>query len=242
LFVEVFIVIVVEERKDKLMKPELLYNVKKDIYINIQEDILKGDILDVGLDNYGIIYNLYKLQNKDITVDYIHGKEEKKYIEKECYDSCILLFSLRNIWLKYNKKGLFHDINHFLKEDGFLYIWDIDKSFSKFFNGKIKIVLPESNIKEININDLNIFKDASRESTIKLVEQYFEIIDLKTYDNVYYIKAKKRTKYAEHSNEFPAEVKGSTSNEDTISSNKFKIRSQQFGSKIFKGIHKRFKL
>jgi hypothetical protein len=224
------------------MKFDPLYNVGKDIYIDMQNEVLTGDILDVGLDNYGIIYNLYKLQNKDASLDYIQGREEKRFIDRESYDSCILLFSLSSIWLKLSKKNLFKDISQFLRADGVLYIWDIDKSYSRLFKGTIKVMLPEDNIKEINITDLNVLKDASKESTVKLMEQYFEIIDLKAYDNVYYIKAKKRINYAANYKELPIVTKGNTDYEDNVSSNKFKIRSQQFSSKVFEGLYKRFKL
>jgi hypothetical protein len=224
------------------MKYDPLYNVGRDIYIDMQNEVLTGDILDVGLDNYGIIYNLYKLQNKNANLEYIQGREEKRFIDKESYDSCILLFSLSSIWLKLSKKNLFKDISQFLRADGLLYIWDIDKSYSKLFKGAIKIMLTENNVKEINITDLNVLKDASKESTVKLLEQHFEIIDLKAYDNVYYIKAKKRINNAANCSELPQETKGNTEYENNVSSNKLKVRSQQFSSKIFKGLYKRFKL
>jgi hypothetical protein len=224
------------------MKFNPLYNIGKDIYIDMQNEVLSGDILDVGLDNYGIIYNLYKLQNKDANLEYIQGREEKKFIHKESYDSCILLFSLSNLWFKLSKKNLFQDISQFLKADGALYIWDIDKSYTKLFKGTIKVNMPQNNIKEIRIKDLNVLKDASKKSTVKLLEQYFEIIDLMAYDNVYYIKAKKRISHAANYSGLHLETKGSTEHEDGISSNKFKVRSQQFSSKVFEGLYKGFKL
>lgn len=221
---------------------EHLYSVNKDIYIDMRNEIFTGDVLDIGLENYGIIYNLYKLQNREGKLDYLQGEEEKELIDKGSYDSCILLFALSSIWLKENKKKLFKDISNFLREDGVLHIWDIDKSFTKLFRGRIKILLPETSTKEINITDLNILKDASKESAMRLLKQYFEIIDLKDYDNVYYIKAKKRMKSTLQYRAMHSELKGSTEHESNISSSKFKIRSQQLGSKIFEGFHKRFKL
>jgi hypothetical protein len=224
------------------MKFDPLYNIGKDIYIDLKNEVLMGDILDVGLDNYGIIYNLYKLHNKDASLEYIQGKEEKRFIDRESYDCSILFFSLSSLWLKLSKKNLFKDISEFLRTDGVLYIWDIEKNYSRVFKGTIKVLLPENNIKEINITDLNLLKDSSKESTIKLMEQYFEVIDLKTYDNVYYIKAKKRIDYAANCSELPLVTKGKIEYEDNISSNKLKVRSQQFSSKVFEGLYKRFKL
>ncbi len=224
------------------MKFELSYNVNKDIYIDMRKEVLIGDILDVGLDNYGIIYNLYKLQNKEACIDYVQGRGERKFIEKEGYDSCILLFSLSNIWLKTNRRNLFKDIDEYLRQDGVIHLWDIDKNYSRFFKGKIKILLPEDNVKEIIITDFNVFKDSSKESTMKLMKQYFEIIDFMSYDNVYYIKAKKRLKPASDISQIQQKVKGNSEDENSASRNKFKIRSQQFSDKILEGVHRRFKL
>ncbi|MCM0648462.1 class I SAM-dependent methyltransferase [Clostridium swellfunianum] len=224
------------------MKFEHLYKVGKDIYIDMQNEVFTGNVLDVGLNNYGIIYNLYKLQNENATVEYIQGKDEKQYIENNSYDNCVLLFALSNLWLKSGKKHLIEDMSKFLKNDGILHIWDIDKSFSSLFRGKIKALLPDNIIKEINITDLNILKDCSKENTIKLLEQYFEIIDLKDYDKVYYIKARNRMCFADSQKTLQNEMKGSVKHENSFSSNKFKVRSQQFSSKISESLHKRFKL
>jgi ubiquinone/menaquinone biosynthesis C-methylase UbiE len=189
---------------------------KSEIFINMQNEILTGNILDVGMDNYGIVYNLYKHYNNEAAVDYVHGKEEKRFIEKSVYDSCIMLFSLRNIWLKINKRNCLKEISNFLREDGVLHIWDIDKKYFKIFKGKIKVLLPENNIKEIIINDLNFANDTSKESIVKLIKEYFEIIDLKSSDNIYYIKARKKR---------DSIVKGSNRNESNVSSSEFKIHS-----------------
>lgn len=224
------------------MRFEHIYKVDKDIYIDMQNEVFTGNVLDVGLNNYGIIYNLYKFQNENAAVEYIQGKDEKQYIENNCYDNCVLLFALSNLWLKSGKKNLIEDMSKFLKNDGILHIWDIDKSFSNLFRGKIKALLPDNSIKEINITDLNILKNCSKEKTIKLLEQYFEIIDLKDYDKVYYIKARNRMSFANNQETLHNERKGKIKHENSFSSNKFKVRSQQFSSKISESLHKRFKL
>jgi hypothetical protein len=53
-------------------------------------------------------------------------------------------------------------------------------------------MLDERKLKEIIMDDFNLAKNNSKESTIKLLQEYFEIIDLKASDNIYYIKAKKK--------------------------------------------------
>lgn len=206
---------------------------KKHIFINMQNEVFTGNVLDIGTDNYGIIYSIYKKFNDDVSVEYIHGKEENRFIEKDSYDNCIMLFSLSNIWLKLNKESFFKDIKDYLKENGTLHIWDINKGYSKVFNAKIKILLSDKIIKEINIADFNIFKDNSKECILKLLKKYFKIIDLKSSDNIYYIKCQKIN------NKEQVELeKGSTEYENSTDRDKLKVYSLESGSKIFKSIHK----
>lgn len=193
------------------------------IIINMQREVLTGNVLDIGEENHGIIYSIYKQYNDDATLEYVSGKEEKNEIKKNSYDTCIMLFSLKNIWLKTNKKRFIKEVVEFLKDNGVVHIWDIDKPYNKSLSCSINVVLPENKTKVIKIKDLNIFKDTSKESVLKLLKDYFEVIDFKCSDNIYYIKAKK---------------KGSTINETTTNRNKFKVRAQQLGNKVFKGLHR----
>ncbi|MCM8711334.1 class I SAM-dependent methyltransferase [Clostridium sp. SYSU_GA19001] len=216
-------------------------NTRKDIFINMQQEVFTGNVLDIGTDNYGVIYSLYKQYNDGAVIEYVHGREERELIEKGSYDSCILLFSLNNLWFKYNKRKFIKDISEYLKENGVLYIWDIDKGYYKFFKGKVKILLPDKKIKEINLLDMNIFKDTSKDATLKMLKEFFEIIDLKYSDNIYYIKARKvSADYTQQ--EVRNAEKGRTNVKNIINWNKFKVHSQQFGNKIFKSVHSRFKL
>ncbi|EKO1912481.1 class I SAM-dependent methyltransferase [Clostridium botulinum] len=163
-----------------------------EIVINMENEIFRGNLLDVGTDNYGIIYNIYKQYNEDSNLEYISGAEEKENIKEGYYDNCILLFSFSNIFFKKNRMSLIRDIYRYLKEGGNVYIWDIDKKLKETFNGKIKILLPGEKVKNISIKDLNLLKDSSIDTTIKLLDPYFEIKDLKSSDGVYYIKGKKK--------------------------------------------------
>ena len=165
---------------------------KKDIFINMERETFRGNILDIGLENHGIFYNIYKQYNDDVNVEYLSGKEEKEKISEDFYDSCILFFSFSSIWFKKRKKGFIADIYRYLNKDGILYIWDIDKGYGKLFNGRLKIVIPESKMRQINVKELNIFKNTSKENAIKLLEGYFDILDSKSSDGIYYIQAKKK--------------------------------------------------
>ena len=168
---------------------------KKEVFINLEKEIFKGNLLDIGFSNYGIIYNIYK-QNTDegSSLSYIEGKQEKMEIEEGVYDLCAMFFTLSDIKFSQNKKKLVQDIYKYLKEDGLLYIWDIDKGFAKMFNSKIKIILPDKKTKEIQLKDLNLFKNSSKENTMKILQPYFKILTLKNSDNIYYMICKKRGK------------------------------------------------
>lgn len=160
-------------------------------FINMEHEIFRGNILDIGLDNHGIIYSLFKQYDNDVRVDYLEGTE-KKYIEKESYDTCILFFSLNEVWFDYNKIKLINDIRRYLKVGGVLYIWDMDKGYLKTAIKKIKVVLPDKSIKEFQINDINVFKDNSKDNIMNMVGKYFDIIDTKYSDDIYFIKCTKR--------------------------------------------------
>lgn len=168
-------------------------NLKKQVFINMEKEIFRGNVLDIGLENYGIVYNIYKEYNDKVNVEYVNGKEEQEKIKENFYDSCIMLFSFSSLWFKKDKKKFIRDIYRYLAKDGLLYIWDIDKGYRKIFNSVIKILAPGRKLKKIKIKDLNIFKDSSRENSVKLLEEYFEILDLKASDGIYYIKAKKKS-------------------------------------------------
>lgn len=165
---------------------------EREIFINLEKEVFRGNILDIGLDNYGVVYNIYKQYHDNINVEYISGKEEKESLKEEFYDSCILFFSFSSIWLRINRRKFIKDIYRYLNKDGLLYIWDIDKGYTKIFNATVKIVIPEGKLRQIKIRDLNILKDTSKVNTIKMLEEYFNIIDIKSSDGIYYIKARKK--------------------------------------------------
>ncbi|OFI05591.1 hypothetical protein CLOACE_15970 [Clostridium acetireducens DSM 10703] len=170
---------------------------KKEITINMEDIKFTGNVLDIGCENYGIVYNVFKesIKNKNnINVEYINGKEEKELIKKGIYDVCVMLFSLNNIWLTKSKKDFIEDISSYLKEGGILHIWDIDKGYNKTFNGDIRILLPNRRLKKISIKDFNVFKDNSKDKVEYLLKDSFHIKEKKSLKGIYYIKAVKREK------------------------------------------------
>ena len=173
---------------------------KKEAFISLEKEIFKGDLLDIGFSNHGIIYNIYKQYTEDSSVEYIEGKDEKVRIEEGVYDTCALFLTLSDMNFTHSKNKLIQDIYKFLRVDGLLYIWGMDKGIGKIFNSRIKVVLPDKSTKQIHLRDLNIFKNSSKENTIKIVEPYFEILTLKNSDNIYYMICKRKGKSEDESN------------------------------------------
>jgi len=173
---------------------------KREVFINLEKEIFKGNLLDIGFSNHGIIYNICKQYIDDSkSVEYIEGKEEKIKIDEGSYDTCVMFLTLSDIKFTQTRKKMIKDVYKFLKEDGLLYIWDIDKGFAKTFISRINILLPDKSTKKINLRDLNLFKNSSKENTIKILAPYFEIITMKSSDNIYYMICKRREKSKDES-------------------------------------------
>lgn len=183
---------------------------KKDIFINLENVMFNGDILDIAADNHGIVYNLYKAANDEVAIDYVDAKSETNEVSINSYDNCILFFSLNNYFWRFQKSNLIKKIYDYLRDDGCIYLWDFDKGYSKIFYSNIKIMLPGRILKNITMKDFNILKDNSLKNNLEVIGKYFQIEDLKTSDQIYYIKGKKR----------------SMKHEGIINSDQFKIHSQ----------------
>lgn len=164
----------------------------KEIIINMEKEIFGGNVLDVGFENYGIIYGLCKKNDNALNIEYIEGSEERNFIEKNYYDSCVVFFSVKDIYTKLGKKKFLKEICKYLREDGYLHLWDINKGYSKIFNGDIKVILPDNKVKRISIKDYRVFTDNSAGTLAIIIQEYFQIIDLKCSDNIYYIRARKK--------------------------------------------------
>lgn len=164
----------------------------KKIVINMEKENFKGNVLDIGMDNYGIIYSIYKHNNQCSNVDYIDGKDKSNGIKNNFYDSCMLFLTISDIFFNYNRKSIIKKVYNYLKEDGFIYIWDINKAYGKTFFGTISVMLPNGKNKDIKLRRLNIFQDTSIKQIFKLLGEYFNIIEYKVFDEIYFIKGQKK--------------------------------------------------
>ncbi|WP_242845747.1 hypothetical protein [Clostridium novyi] len=108
------------------------FKLNNEIVINMEKKVFNGDILDIGMDNYGVIYNIYKKSNTDFNVEYIDNKKGLDFIKNNSYDICVMFLSFSSIMLKANKQKLVKKICDYLREDGLFYIWDLDKNMEKY--------------------------------------------------------------------------------------------------------------
>ncbi|GAA0120769.1 MAG: class I SAM-dependent methyltransferase [Clostridium argentinense] len=161
------------------------------VFINLENNISYGNLLDICHDNYGVIYNLFKYYDEDCDIQYFEGRAERN-IEKQSYDSCILFFSLNSIFKDIEKRRLINEIGDYLKNDGILYIWDIDKKFLKTYENNIKVYMPDKSLKEFHIKDYNILKDNSKEKVLNIINKRFEVINFKSNNGIYNIICRKR--------------------------------------------------
>lgn len=162
----------------------------KTIILNLSDVKLNGDVLDVG-ESFGVIYNLSKDIQDEISVDYI-GSEYKHLLEIDEYDTCTLFFYLSNIWRQSDREKLFDEISKYVKEDGEMLIWDVNKEAFKVVNNKIRVLLPSGKVKEFEFKNLNPIAVSNIDDTKKSIEKNFEIEETKLWEHIYFIKARKR--------------------------------------------------
>lgn len=164
----------------------------KEMFLNLENEVLSGNVLDIGFDNYGIVYNMYKHYNEEVALEYCEDSLSIKKIKNSYYNSCIMMFTINNILTAYEKSKIINSAYKYLKPEGILIIWDYEKPFMKVFRRKIKIMVPNRNLKEFKISNLNFLSSCSEKSILKLLEKYFEVVFEKHSDEIYCIKAKKK--------------------------------------------------
>ena len=68
------------------------------LVINMKDVKFGGNTLDVGNDNYGVIYNILKGEEDEISVDYYSEDLSNQY--KNFYDNGVTFFSLSQLATK----------------------------------------------------------------------------------------------------------------------------------------------
>ncbi|SHE51639.1 hypothetical protein [Clostridium fallax] len=196
------------KNEEKSFKKELEKKIKNEQIINIDLSNIKinGDILDIGEENYGIIYTLSKTFDDEVCVDYYEGIESPK--DKEKFDNGILFFNLSKFGILGGRDKLIKQIYDLIIHDGYLYIWDYEKEFKEIVSTKITVNLPREDKKEFLYKDFNFLNKFKMEDAVKLIEKYFFIEEIKVCDKIYFIKGKR---------------KGSVKDEGIIDSSKLKV-------------------
>ncbi|MHC1683737.1 MAG: hypothetical protein AB6733_12390 [Clostridiaceae bacterium] len=161
------------------------------VFINLENEVFKGDVLDIGTENYGIVYSVCKSNQNELAIDYLDNQGVKRINEGQ-YDTCVVFFSFKDIILNMNKSKLIKKIFSSLRFSGTLHIWDIDKATKKPVDTAIKVALPDGIIKTIKIKDYNFIKSSSFKNIVKLLTPYFDIIESSKSNDVFYIKAAKK--------------------------------------------------
>lgn len=193
------------------------------LFINMRDIELKGNTLDVGNDNHGIIYNIIK-EDDELSVDYY--SEDLNNVYKNFYDNGVTFFSLSQLKTKSECDMVLREIWENLKADGLLYIWDREKKVKEIIRDNINVLMPDGTTKKFKYSNINPLTEFTIFNFQETLEKYFKIQEGIICDKIIYIKAKKR---------------GIIENENTTNGDKLKVHSQQFGGEIFKSLHKGFK-
>lgn len=162
----------------------------KTLVINLQDINLQGDILDVGEENFGVIYNISKEVQDEISLDYVYS-DDRTNLKDRKYDACTFFFNLNKLWTSIEKENIIKEVLPYIKENGEIYIWDINKERGKVFNNKIRTLLPNNKSREFVFKNLNIFSSSNVDETKKILEKYFKIEETKAWEDIFFIKGTK---------------------------------------------------
>lgn len=164
---------------------------KKTLVLNLENIKIKGNILDVTCDNLEVINNLSDDIEEELAIDDFKD-EYQKLLEKNKYDVCTFFFNLNSFWNINKKENLISEMSNYIKENGEVYIWDINKNIGELIDVKLKCILPNREIKEYKIKNNNIFSSSSFEETKKILEKTFKIEETKVWEDIYFIKGIKK--------------------------------------------------
>lgn len=162
----------------------------KTLVINLEDVAIQGDIIDVGEKNLGIIYNISKEAEDELSLDYVNS-DTKIDLENRKYDACTFFFELNKIWTSMEKERLIKEISSYITDCGEIFIWDINKERGKVFNNKIKVILPKGKVKEFAFKNLNVLLSSNIEEIKKILEKYFKIEETRAWEDVFFIKGRK---------------------------------------------------
>ena len=162
---------------------------KKTLVVNMNYVDIEGDILDLSCDENGVIYSISKDIEAELSVDYVDENSREK-LKGRKYDACTFFFNLNNMWRRRQKDSIIKEVKNYLKEDGKIYLWDVNKERGKKIDNKVEIILPNGKIKGGVLRNNNIFTSCNYEEILKILEKYYIIEDSKVWEEMFFIKAK----------------------------------------------------
>jgi len=162
------------------------------LFVNLEKEVFRGNVLDITYENEGIIYNTNKYYDNSIDVDYLESTLSKESQLGEHYDSCILFFSLNKIKSNKEKESLFNKIYKLMRKNGYIYIWDIEKRPLQVSNINIKVLLPDKTLRNLKVNLYNVLSDNTPEKITNNLKGNFDIIETITSDGIFKIVGRKK--------------------------------------------------
>lgn len=163
----------------------------KTLVINMKDVKLEGDVLDVASDNRGVIYNIYKEIDDEISIDYVDDSN-RNILKRRKYDACTFFFNLNSIWRASKKEALIKEVTQYVKDDGCLYIWDVNKERGKLIDSKVRILLPGDKTKDFSFRNMNPLLTSELDEVKKILEKYYEIEETKVWEEIFFIKGIKK--------------------------------------------------
>ncbi|MGL4991025.1 MAG: hypothetical protein ACRC57_07690 [Sarcina sp.] len=153
----------------------------KKTLVNLEYITLEGNVLDISIDNSGIIYNLLKMTNQgNFNID----------MDVQTYDSVAVFFALGTLNKEQSKK-LIEEVHNKTNENAKIYIWDRIKSKNEIIRDKVVASLGMGIKREFYLSNLNPFYEFNIERVEKILSEKFMIVEKVIWDNIIYIEAEK---------------------------------------------------
>ncbi|MGL5649949.1 MAG: hypothetical protein ACRDDY_19120 [Clostridium sp.] len=155
---------------------------KKTILLNLSNLKIKGDVLDFSIDEFSLL---------DFKKEEINTRNEIALTVEDNYDTGILFFNLNKMIGRGKKEEVIERITNYIKKDGEIYIWDLNKNFGEIVDVELKVLCPNDKFKNVRIKTNNIFSCLNIEEIEKILEKNCIIEETKVWEDIFYIKAKK---------------------------------------------------
>lgn len=177
-----------------MIRKKGFYAEKKDyVKIDMRNLQIKGDIIDIGVKNYGIIYKMCKESFDEVALEYVMG-EEKNFIEREFYDTAILFFTLNSLSNSLKRRKLIKEAYKYVREDGEILLWDANKFIGKAVDLEVDVLFNNCEFETVNIRNTNPLVKLDLSNVKKIISPYFDLVEEKEGKNIFFIRARRKKK------------------------------------------------